>query len=200
MKKIVFLLLLCVACCMNAQEFHLIPKVGLNLANTTGEVDSKVRPGLNIGLGGDVMLTERFGIETGVYYSMQGSKYKGGGVSYTDKLDYINDGDDSTDTDLGCNGIWLMPITDSGSQHGYDVNSENKSSSDYGTTVIGMNVIRKFDCGVGLGAGYQFERGLLISLNYNIGLINVNKSWASDSNPKANNSVVQLNVGWRFAL
>ena len=50
MKKIVFLLLLCVACCMNAQEFHLIPKVGLNLANTTGEVDSKVRPGLNIGL------------------------------------------------------------------------------------------------------------------------------------------------------
>lgn len=77
MKKIVFLLLLCVACCMNAQEFHLIPKVGLNLANTTGEVDSKVRPGLNIGLGGDVMLTERFGIETGVYYSMQGSKYKG---------------------------------------------------------------------------------------------------------------------------
>ena len=27
-----------------------------------------------------------------------------------------------------------------------------------------MNVIRKFDCGVGLGAGYQFERGLLISL------------------------------------
>ena len=90
MKKIVFLLLLCVACCMNAQEFHLIPKVGLNLANTTGEVDSKVRSGLNIGLGGDVMLTERFGIETGVYYSMQGSKYKGGGVSYTDKLDYIN--------------------------------------------------------------------------------------------------------------
>ena len=83
MKKIVFLLLLCVACCMNAQEFHLIPKVGLNLANTTGEVDSKVRSGLNIGLGGDVMLTERFGIETGVYYSMQGSKYKGGGVSYT---------------------------------------------------------------------------------------------------------------------
>lgn len=62
-----------------------------------------------------------------------------------------------------------------GPQFSFNVNSENKSSSDYGTTVIGMNVIRKFDCGVGLGAGYQFERGLLISLNYNIGLINVNK-------------------------
>lgn len=194
MKKIVFLLLLCVACCMNAQEFHLIPKVGLNLANTTGEVDSKVRPGLNIGLGGDVMLTERFGIETGVYYSMQGSKYKGGGVSYTDKLDYINV--PVYAKEFIYKGLYVF----GGPQFSFNVNSENKSSSDYGTTVIGMNVIRKFDCGVGFGAGYQFERGLLISLNYNIGLINVNKSWASDSNPKANNSVVQLNVGWRFAL
>ena len=193
MKKIVFLLLLCVACCMNAQEFHLIPKVGLNLANTTGEVDSKVRPGLNIGLGGDVMLTERFGIETGVYYSMQGSKYKGGGVSYTDKLDPYLPLSELKHT------FYNMYVF-GGPQFSFNVNSENKSSSDYGTTVIGMNVIRKFDCGVGLGAGYQFERGLLISLNYNIGLINVNKSWASDSNPKANNSVVQLNVGWRFAL
>ena len=118
---------------MNAQEFHLIPKVGLNLANTTGEVDSKVRSGLNIGLGGDVMLTERFGIETGVYYSMQGSKYKGGGVSYTDKLDYINDGDDSTDTDLGCNGIWLMPIMPSPTYHKYDISDYENIDEQYGT-------------------------------------------------------------------
>lgn len=27
-----------------------------------------------------------------------------------DKLDYLNDGDDTTDTDLGINGIWLMPV------------------------------------------------------------------------------------------
>ena len=28
----------------------------------------------------------------------------------TEKLDYLNDGDDTTDTDLGIKGIWLMPI------------------------------------------------------------------------------------------
>lgn len=179
---------------MGAQQFHLIPKVGLNLANTTGEVDSKVRPGLNVGLGGDVMLTERFGIEAGVYYSMQGSKYNGNGVSYTDKLDYINI--PVYAKEFIYKGLYLF----GGPQFSFNVNSENKASSDHATTVIGMNVIRTFDCGVGLGAGYQFERGLLVSLNYNIGLINVNKSWASNSNPKANNSVVQLNVGWRFAL
>lgn len=194
MKKIVFLSLLFVSCRIGAQQFHLIPKVGLNLANTTGEVDSKVRPGLNVGLGGDVMLTERFGIEAGVYYSMQGSKYNGNGVSYTDKLDYINI--PVYAKEFIYKGLYLF----GGPQFSFNVNSENKASSDHATTVIGMNVIRTFDCGVGLGAGYQFERGLLVSLNYNIGLINVNKAWASNSNPKANNSVVQPNVGWRFAL
>ena len=37
------------------------------------------------------------------------------------KLDYINDGDDRTDTDLGCNGIWLMPVMPSPTYHKYDV-------------------------------------------------------------------------------
>ena len=37
------------------------------------------------------------------------------------KLDYINDGDDSSDSDLGFNGIWLMPIMPSTTYHKYDV-------------------------------------------------------------------------------
>lgn len=36
------------------------------------------------------------------------------------KLDYLNDGDDATDTDLGINGIWLMPIMQSTTYHKYD--------------------------------------------------------------------------------
>lgn len=36
------------------------------------------------------------------------------------KLDYLNDGDNSTDTDLGINGIWLMPIMQSTTYHKYD--------------------------------------------------------------------------------
>ena len=82
MKKIVFLLLLCVACCMNAQEFHLIPKVGLNLAKYYREVDSKVRPGLNIGLGGDVMLTERFGIKQECITPCREANIKGRSLLY----------------------------------------------------------------------------------------------------------------------
>lgn len=49
------------------------------------------------------------------------------------KLDYINDGDPSTDTDLGCNGIWLMPICPSPSYHKYDVLDYCDIDEDYGT-------------------------------------------------------------------
>ena len=39
----------------------------------------------------------------------------------TEKLDYLNDGDSATDSDLGISGIWLMPIMPSNTYHKYDV-------------------------------------------------------------------------------
>ncbi len=51
-----------------------------------------------------------------------------------DKLDYINDGNQETDTDLGCNGIWLMPISPSPSYHKYDVTDYCAVDNAYGTT------------------------------------------------------------------
>ncbi len=49
------------------------------------------------------------------------------------KLDYLNDGDPNTSTDLGVTGIWLMPIMESPSYHGYDVTDYMKVEPDYGT-------------------------------------------------------------------
>lgn len=49
------------------------------------------------------------------------------------KLDYINDGDDTTDSDLGCNGIWLMPINPSPTYHKYDVVDYYSIDEQYGT-------------------------------------------------------------------
>jgi glycosidase len=50
-----------------------------------------------------------------------------------EKLDYLNDGDPSTTADLGVTGIWLMPITESPSYHGYDVKDYYSVERDYGT-------------------------------------------------------------------
>lgn len=49
------------------------------------------------------------------------------------KLDYLNDGDPSTHTDMGITGIWLMPIFPSPSYHGYDVTDYMNVNPDYGT-------------------------------------------------------------------
>jgi alpha-amylase len=49
-----------------------------------------------------------------------------------EKLDYLNDGDPATDQDLGIGGIWLMPIAESASYHGYDVVDYYAIESDYG--------------------------------------------------------------------
>ncbi len=50
-----------------------------------------------------------------------------------EKLDYLNDGDPSTTDDLGVTGIWLMPITESPSYHGYDVVDYYTVDQEYGS-------------------------------------------------------------------
>ena len=49
------------------------------------------------------------------------------------KLDYINDGDPETDTDLGCDAIWLMPVMPSPTYHKYDVTDYCAIDPEYGT-------------------------------------------------------------------
>jgi alpha-amylase len=50
-----------------------------------------------------------------------------------EKLDYLNDGDPNTTTDLGVTGIWLMPIFSAQSYHGYDTLDYYAIEPDYGT-------------------------------------------------------------------
>ncbi len=50
-----------------------------------------------------------------------------------ERLDYLNDGDPATLTDLGITGIWLMPINPSPSYHGYDVTDYYGVNPQFGT-------------------------------------------------------------------
>ena len=51
----------------------------------------------------------------------------------TSQLDYLNDGDPNSHSDLGISGIWLMPIMPSPSYHGYDVIDYMSVNPQYGT-------------------------------------------------------------------
>ena len=49
------------------------------------------------------------------------------------RLDYINDGSSSGKHDLGARCIWLMPVAESPSYHGYDVSNYYRVNPQYGT-------------------------------------------------------------------
>jgi len=49
------------------------------------------------------------------------------------RLDALNDGDPATNTDLGIDALWLMPVFSSPSYHGYDVVDYETIEPDYGT-------------------------------------------------------------------
>ncbi len=74
MKKLILLALCLVSLGIQAQEFHFIPKVGMNIANMTNSDGADPKIGLNVGVNGEIVISERFSFEPGVYYSMQGVK------------------------------------------------------------------------------------------------------------------------------
>jgi glycosidase len=49
------------------------------------------------------------------------------------RLDYLNDGNPGTDTDLEVDALWLMPVFASPSYHGYDTTDYENINPDYGT-------------------------------------------------------------------
>lgn len=78
--------------------------------------------------------------ETSVFYEVFVRSFydsdgdgKGDLRGLTEKLDYLNDGDPETDTDLGVDAVWLMPIFQSGSYHGYDTDDYYAIDTEYGT-------------------------------------------------------------------
>lgn len=61
----------------------------------------------------------------------------------TAKLDYLNDGNPNTKTDLGIEAIWLMPINASPSVHGYDVTNYKTVNPVYGTAADFKNLVNE---------------------------------------------------------
>jgi len=86
------------------------------------------------------------------------------------KLDYLNDGDPKTTTDLGISGIWLMPVNPSPSYHGYDVSDYYSVNPQYGT----MEDFKKL-----LDEAHQ--RGIRVIIDLVMNHTSVQHPWFSDS-------------------
>lgn len=71
------------------------------------------------------------------------------------QLDYINDGSDMNDTDLGMNGIWLMPIMPSTTYHKYDVTDYCAIDEEYGTLEDFEELVKE-----------SHERGIAVTIDF----------------------------------
>ncbi len=88
-----------------------------------------------------------------------------------EKLDYLNDGDPSTTTDLGITGIWLMPIMESPSYHGYDVVDFYTVNDDYGTNEDFKRLIQE-----------AHKRGIRVVIDLVINHTSTDSAWFKASN------------------
>ena len=86
------------------------------------------------------------------------------------RLDYLNDGNPATTTDLGVTGLWLMPILPSPSYHGYDVTDYRSVNPDYGSLADLRTLVRE-----------AHRRGIAVILDMPFNHTSSQDPWFKDS-------------------
>lgn len=207
------------ACAMAQHEvgtLTLQPKAGVSLANLTGDSGDKMRVGLVAGLEAEYQVADIVSVSLGALYSMQGTKgsqkhkFTLGGNVYdldldgTIKLDYIN-------VPLLCN-VYVAPglAVKVGVQPGFCINKkydfdvkvsgvdektreiiEKEVEKDFDHDLDG--VVKAFDLSIPVGISYEYAN-FQLDARYNWGVTKVYKE------AKGNNSVIQVTLGYKFAL
>ncbi len=93
-----------------------------------------------------------------------------------EKLDYLNDGDPNTTTDLGITGIWLMPMKESPSYHGYDVTDYYAVERDYGTMADFQEFLQE-----------AHRRGIKVVIDFVMNHTSSQHPWFTESSSSLNN-------------
>lgn len=178
---------------LNVSNIHVsVDKLGASL-------DSKV--GYRFGVSADIAIVKSFAISTGLYYSAKGAKADGG--IYDPEFDEY-------DTDkLTISPAYLeLPIYASyrvnfaeasqlqinfGPYLAYGVNGKVKLGDDK-VDVFGDDGFRRFDAGLGVGAGYTFNH-FYVGLDYQFGLANIADTGGIG---KITNRNFNISIGYNF--
>lgn len=125
-------------------------------------------------------------------FSDSGSDGIGDLNGLTAKLDYLNDGNPATTTDLGIDAIWLMPVFESPSYHGYDTVDYETIEKDYGTNADFQRLLDE-----------AHKRGIKVILDFVMNHTSSEHPWflesaASTASPKRNWFLWSpTNPGWK---
>ena len=197
MKKMMMMLLMAtVALAASAQNtlrdngtFTLQPKVGVGIGILSGEwktvagTKDKTRTGLVAGLEGEYYANNWLGIAAGLNYAQQGWKFEGNGESATTKLDYLNV--PLTADFYVAKGLALK----TGVQFGF-LMSAKAGSEDV------KDASEKLNLSIPIGVSYEISN-VVLDLRYNMGLNKTNKP---NNGNKARSDLLQITLGYKFAL
>ena len=168
-----------------AGSFTIQPMIGIaagTLSGTYSDLDfssKDPRAGLAIGAEGEYYTsTHWLSVSAGLMYCQQGWESKNGGVTATQKLDYIN-----------------IPILANfyvakgfalkiGLQPGFLVSADNKDA------------FESFNLSMPIGLSYEFKNGITLDLRGTPGLTAINKNSSSDYKLRSDCST--LTIGYKF--
>ena len=198
MKKMMMMLFMAtVAMTASAQKtlhengtFTLQPKVGLAIGTLSGDwtsasgVERKSRYGLIAGVEGEYYVNDWFSAALGVNYAQQGWKFKGGGISETTKLDYLN---------IPIVGNFYITeglALKTGVQLGCLLSAKEESTNvkDY---------YEKMNISIPIGISGEYKN-FVLDVRYNISLTKINKN--SNSENKYRSDLFQITLGYKFEL
>jgi len=177
-------------------QLTLMPKAGINISTITGDYnDKKAKVGLVAGVEAEYGITENFGIDFGVLYSMEGCKmdlavaagegasaYLAKGVNIN--LDYIN-----------------IPILaqyypvkglaiKAGIQPAFNVRHKASKDGDK----VNIDGVKSFNFSIPVGLSYEYQ-SFVLDARYNIGVTKLFK----DAD-QGRNSTFSITIGYKFAL
>ena len=225
MKKIITTLVLAVATLgvAQAQEFKVGVKAGGLFSDaafkkqTKGGITTKYNTGFKFGYQfgvlGEYNFNDKLGVEVDVLYAFQGAKLtsiEGGIEGHTPLKLNIKNGE--LNTQMNVNHIWLKYSLAEGLRPKLGVNVSNliktslKGEFEGGGRTLNFadakfEPKKKFDFGVGAGIEYNHDSGFFVEATYNYGLTELSikeKGDADSESPRFKNSVIQLNVGYKF--
>ena len=226
MKKIITTLVLAVATLgvAQAQEFKVGVKAGGLFSNVafkkqtdeegvTTKLNTGFKFGYQFGVLGEYNFNDKLGVEVDVLYAFQGAKLtsiEGGIEGQTPIKVDIKNGE--LNTQMNVNHIWLKYSLTEGLRPKLGVNISNliKASVKGEAENEGDKINfadakyepkKKFAFGVGAGIEYNHSSGFFVEATYNYGLTELSfkeKGDVETESPRFKNSVIQLNVGYKF--
>ncbi len=221
-----FILISCSVSAQSKNEPAVFLKAGLNLANVSisdnGDVDeAKILPSFQVGLMGDIPLTDFLAIQPGLFFTGKGSKTQHGTPN---DATYFKATSNPFYIEVPVNITFKVPLGDAkffagagpyvamgiagknkteGKYLGIGFNSNDKIdfSNDDPTTSYeegaGYGILKRFDYGMNGTVGFE-GKAALVSINYGLGLSKISSGTKNSQNDNNKHRVLSLTIGFKL--